>query len=1588
MTAYFPTGLEISVNTQTVGTQSMQSATRLADGSFVVVWQTSDASQDGSGSAIKMQHFSATGVKIGPELLVNTATTGNQTNPQVALLANGNYVVTWQSSDPAQDGSGSAIKAQIFDFNGAKVGNELLVNSQSALGQEFPNITALANGGFVIAWQTTDSAQDGSGTAIRAQAFAASGSPGGAEFLVNTTTAGNQTMGDIVALADGGYLVTWTGNNQGSFGLSGEIFAQAYNADHTVNGSQFLVTNAAGNQTYSSVAALADGGFVVSWYEYNTGVQAQRFDAGHIAVGGQLIPASSPALNGGRSYAATLANGDFVISWEVPGNGGVYVQEFSPTGTSLGAAVRVAGTAGEGSSYSSSPVVALNSGGFVVIDAQSPNSSADLAMNFFRLNTAPELGAASRSVSVLETSANSSSGTISVSATDDGGPVAPTYSIVGGADAARFAIDLYSGNLTFVSGPNFEAPTDANGDNIYVVVVRASDTDLFDEQTINVTVTNYNEAPIFSSNGGGTSANISMAENGAAVTTVLAVDPEGTAVTYAISGGLDASRFTINSTTGLLQFLAAPNFESPTDSGANNVYNVTVSATSSSTVFQSLAITITNANEPPTITSNGGGDTAAVTIAENGIAVTSVAAVDVDGTAPSYSIAGGADAALFAINSATGALSFIAAPNFELPGDGDGNNVYDVIVQASDGQFSDTQTLAVTVTNVNETLSITSGSSFSVAENQTNVATITAVDPEGVSPVYSITGGADAASFTIDALTGALSFVSAPDFESPGDSGGDNLYNVTVQASDGTFIDTRALTISVTDTNEAVAITSAGGGESGAVSVTENTLAVTTVTASDPENAARTYTIAGGADAALFAIDPVTGALSFIAAPNFEAPADVGGNNVYDVIVSASDGVTLDSQTLSVSVENTNEGLSFTSPAAFGTSENGVAVATVSANDLDGDTVTYSIAGGADAAHFTVDTLTGALSFVSAPDFEAPGDANSDNIYSVVVSASDGSLTATSAIAVTVGNVNEGVTITSAPASGIAEGGAAVSLVTASDLDGDTLVFSISGGTDAALFAINAQTGALTFIAAPDYETPGDAGGNNVYDVIVSASDGVLTDSQALAITVTNLNEAPVITSNGGDSTAAISVSENGAMVTAVASTDPEGTARTYAIIGGTDALLFAINAQTGALTFIAAPDYETPGDAGGNNVYDVIVSASDGVLTDSQALAITVTNLNEAPVITSNGGDSTAAISVSENGAMVTAVASTDPEGTARTYAIIGGTDALLFAINAQTGALTFVTAPDYEAAGDTGGNNVYDVIVSASDGSLSDTQTLAITVTNVNEAPIITSNGGGATATVLVNENTTAVTTVASTDPEGTARTYAISGGTDAARFTINATTGVLSFVAAPNYEAPTDSNGDNVYQVIVSSSDGSLTDTQTLSVGVANVVDGVTLTGTSKANTLTGGTAEDTISGLGGADTLSGLGGNDALNGGDGNDTLTGGAGADNLTGGAGADTFVYAGLSDSTAAILDFITDFNTSQSDRISLSALDANANVAGDQAFSWVGTGAFTGVAGQLRYYQSNGDTFVTGDVNGDGVGDFLIQMDPLLTLAAANFVL
>lgn len=351
--------------------------------------------------------------------------------------------------------------------------------------------------------------------------------------------------------------------------------------------------------------------------------------------------------------------------------------------------------------------------------------------------------------------------------------------------------------------------------------------------------------------------------------------------------------------------------------------------------------------------------------------------------------------------------------------------------------------------------------------------------------------------------------------------------------------------------------------------------------------------------------------------------------------------------------------------------------------------------------------------------------------------------------------------------------------------------YSISGA-DAALFNIDPTTSELTFKADPDFETPADVGGDNVYNVIVTATD---TDDQfgsvPAVITVLNVNEAP----NYADAaTLAVNAAENQTTVATVAATDVDGDTLSYAL-SGADAALFDISAA-GAISFKAAPDFEVKGDAGADGIYKVTVTASDaGGLNTTRDVEITVTDGNDAP---SFADSSTLAVSAAENQTSVTTVTATDLVGDILTYTL-SGVDADMFEISA-TGAITFKTAPDFETKADTGNDGVYDITVTATDtGGLSASRDVAITVTDANDAPEFAST---ATLTLNANENQLAVGSVVASDIDGDEITYTLSG-TDEALFDISSA-GVVTFKATPNFEDADDADTDGVYEFDVVATD----------------------------------------------------------------------------------------------------------------------------------------------------------------------------------------
>ena len=408
---------------------------------------------------------------------------------------------------------------------------------------------------------------------------------------------------------------------------------------------------------------------------------------------------------------------------------------------------------------------------------------------------------------------------------------------------------------------------------------------------------------------------------------------------------------------------------------------------------------------------------------------------------------------------------------------------------------------------------------------------------------------------------------------------------------------------------------------------------------------------------------------------------------------------------------------SFTSPSQGFFSENGTGTAyTATANDPDNNTVSFALVGGADAGLFNINSTTGAVSFKTAPDFENPDDAGRGNTYDIVVRASDGENVTDQNVTITVTDVDEAPAFTSATTAQVEENQAVAYTALAADPEGSSLIYSLSGG-DAGLFDVNSNTGVVTFKNLPDFESPADSNADNLYQITVTASDGSSVVSQNVTIAVTDVAEnPPVITS-----AASVSVANGQTSAYTISATDPDGDALNYSI-SGTDALLFDVDSASGVVTFISAPDFDNPIDAGSNNVYDITVSVSDGSNVDSQSVSITVIDADSAlsPVFTSSTSQT---VSENQTSAYVAVANSVASAGATISYSI-SGTDAGLFNVDTATGEISFKSNPDFENPSDAGRNNVYDLVVTASDGSYSGSQSVAITVSDANDTGEVPEN------------------------------------------------------------------------------------------------------------------------------------------------------------------------------------------------------------------------------------------------------------------------
>jgi len=313
-------------------------------------------------------------VKSGAEFLVNTNAEGDQHNQGIAALTGGGFVVTWSDFSSNPEDPNGAVRGQVLAADGTKLGDEFLVNTSTFGNQGLPIVTGLDNGGFVVAW--TDIAFGDLN--VRAQLFDANGVKVGSEFVVNSFFGGFQFNPTLTALSGGGFVAAWVDSVGDGSGYC--VAAKIFDDDGNEVSSQFLVnSNTSFNQQHPTIAALSSGGFVAAWTDQSDSTaRAQIFDASGNRIGGELLVSSASNQDG--PIVVGLANDSFVVLWKQlePGFTSMSGQVFNADGTTSGASFLVSTTVGSDAGTPRGDVIGtLPDGRFVVTWADSSMTLGD-----------------------------------------------------------------------------------------------------------------------------------------------------------------------------------------------------------------------------------------------------------------------------------------------------------------------------------------------------------------------------------------------------------------------------------------------------------------------------------------------------------------------------------------------------------------------------------------------------------------------------------------------------------------------------------------------------------------------------------------------------------------------------------------------------------------------------------------------------------------------------------------------------------------------------------------------------------------------------------------------------------------------------------------------------------------------------------------------------------------------------------------------------------------------------------------------------------------------------------------------------------
>ena len=303
---------EFQANTHTSNKQENPAIAMEAEGNFVVVWNS--YLQDGSSNGVFGRRFDSNCTPLSEEFQINIETSGNQREPSVAMDAAGNFVVTWYGPGIVEEDK-EDIFARRFDPNGQPLGSEFRVNSYTNDRQLYPGVAMDNDGGFVIVWESMNIPEQDNKT-ICGQLYDSNGAKFGPEFVISEEISDSRYP-DVAMETEGNFAIVWMRDKS-----SNSIIARLYNVDGTAKTEPFEISTIRFSSiTRPSIAMDEDGNFVVAWdgdpkLASLDDIHARRYNFDGTAIGEQFIVNTSIEGPQKNPQVAMNNRGRFIIVWD------------------------------------------------------------------------------------------------------------------------------------------------------------------------------------------------------------------------------------------------------------------------------------------------------------------------------------------------------------------------------------------------------------------------------------------------------------------------------------------------------------------------------------------------------------------------------------------------------------------------------------------------------------------------------------------------------------------------------------------------------------------------------------------------------------------------------------------------------------------------------------------------------------------------------------------------------------------------------------------------------------------------------------------------------------------------------------------------------------------------------------------------------------------------------------------------------------------------------------------------------------------------------------------------------------------------